>query len=83
MLKAKTTTFTSGSSQESRKRKRLEIKTQSVLGGEGSKKAREVLLKACTKLDSSIFQSPKTPSSTSTQNQRNSLGIRTANSKSK
>ena len=82
MLKARTTAFATGSSQDSRKRKRLEIKSQSVLGGEDSKKARQVLLKACTKMDSSIFRTA-TRSSPSSQNQRHSLGIRTATPNSK
>ena len=74
---AKKVVFTMGSSRDDRKRKRLEIKTQSVFGHkeDGSKKARTTLLKACTRMDSSVFG--RTGKSGSSHKElRNSLGIR-------
>ena len=111
---AKRTEFTSGSSKYEKRKKRLEIKTQSLFespagrskasasfdrmskgqrsskGGEGRDKARQVLLKACRRIDSSIFsRSPSSGrgnftsnggrgSSASTEGKRKMLGVRTS-----
>lgn len=82
--RAKKTVFATGSSREDRKRRRMEIRTQPVLGGvegEGSKRARQALLKACTRMDSGVFgKSGQSPAST--RELRHSLGIRTTRSNS-
>lgn len=106
---AKRTDFISGSSSDEKRKKRLEIKTQSVFdstpssckgssssklktgesssssssrksgAGAGShERARQTLLKACGKMDTGIFGSPRSGGrGTPTKEKRNLLGIRT------
>ena len=76
MAAARKVAFTAASSREERKRKRLEIKTQSMFGVEG-KKARTTLLKVCSKMDGGVLERGRRRRSTNTQELRNSLGIRT------
>ena len=79
--RAKSTTFATGSSVTERKRKRREIKSQSVFGDAYSpdtKTARHTVLKTGVRLDGSVFGrgSRGTGGSLSVKDHRKSLGIR-------
>lgn len=81
---AKNTSFVAGSSREDRKRKRIEIKTESVFGAasgssDGKKTARAALIKACTRMDGGVFggKSPASGSSSSAARKRSQLGVKT------
>ena len=70
--------FAAGSSREDRKRKRVEIRTQSVFKEANKRQARATLVKACSQMDRSVFGRgaiPKSPSHV--KDIQNSLGIRT------
>ncbi len=72
--------FTTGSSRGERKRKRLEIGTQSVFG-EGGKQKRQSLMKVCSKMGSGVLHKGGAEARTGAggvQQLRNTLGIRTA-----
>ena len=83
--RAQKMSFASGSSGEDRKRKRLEIKSQSVFGSSVGthKKARVTLLKACSATDGGIFNkrtnnpAGKALGGSKKKQIRKSLGIRT------
>ena len=80
--RAKSTVFATGSSVSERKRKRREIKSQSVFGdvcSPGAKAARQSLLKAQVRMDCSVFGS-SSQEGVSVKERRNSLGIRTSSS---
>ena len=86
--KAKSTNFATGSSLTERKRKRREIKSQSVFGdaySPNTKISRHTLLKTGVRLDGSVFSSArhgKTGTSQSLKDHRKSLGIRPTSSSS-
>lgn len=81
--RAKSTVFATGSSVSERKRKRREIKSQSVFGdvcSPGAKAARQSLLKAQVRMDRSVFGSSSQEGGVSVKERRSSLGIRTSSS---
>ena len=70
--------FAAGSSRGDRKRKRVEIQTQSVFKEANKRQAHTALVKACSQMDKSVFGRgafPKSPSRV--KDIQNSLGIRT------
>ena len=72
---ARRTVFAASSSREDRKRRRVEIQTQSVFKDGNKRRAQEVLVRACSsQADSSVF-GRRNPSHA--KDIRNSLGIRT------
>ena len=85
--RARATEFASGSPLSDCRKRRREIKSQSVFGDAyspgGSKRAREAVLKTGVKLDGSIFGRGKELASSSSGSvgfSRQSLGIRTTSS---
>ncbi len=75
---ARKVAFTTGSSRGERKRKRLEIGTQSVFGEE---QKRQSLVKVCSKMGSGVLRKGGAEARTGAggvQQLRNTLGIRTA-----
>ena len=87
--RAQSTKFATGSSATERKRKRREIKSQSVFGDTYSpdtKTARHAILKTGARLDGSLFgrgvAKTDTGSSLSVKDHRKTLGIRPASSAS-
>ena len=79
--RAKSTVFAVGSSVSERKRKRHEIKSQSVFGdmcSPGAKAARQSLLKAQVRMDRSVFGRSTQDGGASVKERRSSLGIRTS-----
>lgn len=72
---ARGTVFVASSSREDRKRRRVEIQTQSVFKEGNKRPAQAVLAKACFQVDRSVFGRTRTPSRS--RDLRNSLGIRT------
>ena len=89
--RAESTAFATGSSLAERKRKRREIKSQSVFGDAysptGKKTARQAVLKTGVRLDGSIFGRGRhrtgEPSSSSVKLHRDSLGITPTSSASR
>ena len=86
IVRARATEFATGTSLAERKRRRREIKSQSVFGdGPGSKMAKVTVLKTGAKLDGSIFSRGRHERSTgassgSVDQHRQLLGIKTSSS---
>lgn len=70
--------FAAGSSREDRKRKRVEIQTQSVFKETNKRQARAALVKACSQMERSVFgRGTIAKSSSRVKDIQHTLGIRT------